>query len=153
MHRSPRCVLMEKAAGVPGRRPRQPLRDERDISDRESWGSVWNTNGERLSRKKKKNGERRIRSFRAKVVQNLWENYILVEDTVLPKAMSQLLKGGRLRFTRMSLICFRSNKVFFLIFWLQTYVTSFYHLPRQFHSKGTLFYGHDVYYTLISRDK
>jgi hypothetical protein len=30
---------------------------------------------------------------------------------------------------------FRSNKIFPLIFWLQTYVTSFYHLPRQFHPK------------------
>jgi hypothetical protein len=32
-------------------------------------------------------------------------------------------------------------------------VTSFYHLPMQFHSKGILFYGHDVCYTLTFRDK
>jgi hypothetical protein len=48
-----------------------------------------------------------------------------------------------------SLIYFRCNKVFPLIFWSRTYVTSFYHLLSQFHPKGTLFYGHDVYYTLI----
>jgi hypothetical protein len=31
-------------------------------------------------------------------------------------------------------------------------VTGFYHLPRQFDPKGTLFYDHDVCYTLIFRD-
>jgi hypothetical protein len=74
----------------------------REISAIESRGAVYGIRMERDFPAKKKNGERRIRSFRAKVVQNLWENYILVKDTVLPKAKSQLLRGGRLRFTRMS---------------------------------------------------
>jgi hypothetical protein len=34
-----------------------------------------------------------------------------------------------------SLFCFRSNKVFPIIFRSRTYVTSFYHLPKQFHPK------------------